>query len=84
MDVEQAMKWSERTAAQVIDPKALEVARTLAAEVRRLRGDLSPVILDRIRDMGWSKIVDEATVNVHAWHAARATRAAAEAARRKA
>ena len=81
MDVEQAMKRAEM--AQFESSSDALAIITLAAEVRRLRGDLSPVILDRIRDMGWSKIVDEATVNVHAWHACWAARAAEAARERK-
>lgn len=38
MDVEQAMLYANRTVSQVRDPQALEVVRTLAAEVRRLSG----------------------------------------------
>ena len=71
MDVDQAMQLADGTA-DVRDFAAwVEAATTLAAEVRRLRGHPSPVILDRIRDMGWSQIVDEATAHVKAAEAAR-------------
>lgn len=40
MDVEQAMLYANRTVSQVRDPQALEVVRTLAAEVRRLSGSV--------------------------------------------
>ncbi len=52
MDVEQAMLYANRTASQVRDPQALEVVRTLAAEVRRLREVLASYQIEAARERG--------------------------------